>query len=75
MHSRRVWVLAHAELGTAVFHLVFRFPVPLDSRRIVVRRILLGNPPRMSYHHDLDVTPTVGGYVNSNVHSQQEAPP
>ena len=24
---------------------------------------------------DLDVTPTVGGCVNSNVHSQQEAPP
>ncbi len=41
MHSCRVWVLARAELGTAVFHLLFRFGVPLKSLGIVLQRILL----------------------------------
>ena len=31
MHSWRVWVLTRAELGIAVFHLIFRFGFPLES--------------------------------------------
>ena len=74
MHSRRVWVLADAELGTTVFHLMSRF-LSLSIPGGLPYEEFSWQPSQDELPSDLDVTPTVGGCVNSNVHSQQEAPP
>lgn len=74
MYSRRVWFLAHSELGTAVFHLVSRF-LSLSIPAGLPHEEFSWQPFQDELPSDLDVTPTVGGYVNSNVHSQQEAAP
>ena len=75
MYPWRVWVLAHAELGTALFHLLFPVTVSLWIRGGLSNEEFSWQPSKDELPSDLDATPTVGGCVNYNVHAQQETAP
>lgn len=75
MYSWRVWVLAHAELGIAVFHRFSGSSVFLWIPGGLSNEEFSWQPFPDELSSKYDATPTVGGCVNSNVHSQQEAPP